>query len=190
MLRNSVALTQTISKIWLEEVSPWRTLDTWGSRRKCLVSVKVYLEGGGRGSNRKGRKGGRSEQSSKYREGFSKFVRKVGLTGKNASIRALREQRKLPSKTFARQFESGEAMLSCLCRCRKAGDGSRTMATSQGPQDNWNRPEATTDDHCHLMVQVMESWFLADTDALKSYLSPGIPVKEHFQQNPKIEQVS
>jgi hypothetical protein len=149
------------------------------------VSVKVYLEGGGRGSNRKGRKGGRSEQSSKFREGFSKFVRKVGLTGKMPQFVPC-GSRETAFKDFRKAVESGEAALLLV-------DAEKPV-TVPGPwqhlkdSDNWNRPEATTDDHCHLMVQVMESWFLADTAALKSYFRQGFQ-EGALPQNPKIEQI-
>ena len=54
--------------------------------------------------------------------------------------------------------------------------------------DNWDQPKAATDDQCHLMVQVMESWFLADTAALKSYFRQGFQ-EGALPQNPRIEQV-
>ena len=36
-------------------------------------------------------------------------------------------------------------------------------------RDNWRRPTGATNHQCHLMVQVMESWFLADREALASF---------------------
>ena len=33
-------------------------------------------------------------------------------------------------------------------------------------RDNWRRPPGALNDQCHLMVQFMESWFLADRPAL------------------------
>ncbi|MCX7045553.1 MAG: DUF4276 family protein [Candidatus Sumerlaeota bacterium] len=35
--------------------------------------------------------------------------------------------------------------------------------------DSLKKPPAATEDHAYLMVQCMESWFLADKDALKNY---------------------
>jgi hypothetical protein len=35
--------------------------------------------------------------------------------------------------------------------------------------DHWNRPANANDDQAHLMVQVMESWFLADKQVLAAY---------------------
>jgi Domain of unknown function (DUF4276) len=36
-------------------------------------------------------------------------------------------------------------------------------------RDGWDQPADTGDDDAFLMVQVMETWFLADRDALRSY---------------------
>jgi hypothetical protein len=36
-------------------------------------------------------------------------------------------------------------------------------------RDNWEKPENADENDCHLMVQIMETWFLADKAALKTY---------------------
>ena len=36
-------------------------------------------------------------------------------------------------------------------------------------RDGWIQPPDTEDDQCHLMVQVMESWFVADRETLAAY---------------------
>ena len=40
-------------------------------------------------------------------------------------------------------------------------------------RDNWDKPAAATDDNAHLMVQCMESWFLADQDKLAAFFGDG-----------------
>jgi hypothetical protein len=35
--------------------------------------------------------------------------------------------------------------------------------------DQWNQPANTTDDNCHLMIVTMETWFLADPDAVRGF---------------------
>ena len=35
--------------------------------------------------------------------------------------------------------------------------------------DEWERPENVDDKNCHMMVQTMEAWFVADISALKSF---------------------
>jgi len=40
-------------------------------------------------------------------------------------------------------------------------------------RDRWRRPDGADDDQAHLMVQCMESWFLADRAALTDYFGQG-----------------
>ena len=39
--------------------------------------------------------------------------------------------------------------------------------------DGWDKPNGCADTDCHLMVQLMESWFLADRDTLKVFFGNG-----------------
>ena len=55
-------------------------------------------------------------------------------------------------------------------------------------RDGWERPPRATDEQCHLMVQVMESWFLADREALGAYYGQGFRAGS-LPQNPLIEDV-
>lgn len=56
-------------------------------------------------------------------------------------------------------------------------------------RDGWNRPHHATDDQCHLMVQAMESWFLADRAALEDFYGQGFQVNA-LPSNPQIEQIA
>jgi hypothetical protein len=47
------------------------------------------------------------------------------------------------------------------------------MHLLQRPADAWPTPQNATGDDCHLMVQCMESWFLADPDTLKTFFGQG-----------------
>ena len=40
-------------------------------------------------------------------------------------------------------------------------------------RDRWKKPDAATDENAHLMVQCMETWFLADKDRLAAYFDQG-----------------
>ena len=55
-------------------------------------------------------------------------------------------------------------------------------------RDGWSRPAGALDEQCHLMVQVMESWFLADVDALESYYGQGFR-RQSLPANPNVEEV-
>src|SRR5690606_32766213 len=39
--------------------------------------------------------------------------------------------------------------------------------------DGWAKPSGATANHLHLMVEFMETWFLADPDALEAYFGKG-----------------
>lgn len=57
-------------------------------------------------------------------------------------------------------------------------------------RDGWQRPTGATNEQCHLMVQVMESWFLADREALArfygaNFRSGAIPQWSSIERVPK-----
>jgi hypothetical protein len=56
-------------------------------------------------------------------------------------------------------------------------------------EDNWPRPANTGDDQAHLMVQVMESWFLADKQVLANYYGKGF-LPNSLPSQPNIELVA
>jgi len=58
--------------------------------------------------------------------------------------------------------------------------------------DNWRRPNGAESDQAHLMVQSMESWFLADQQALadyygKGFLSNSLPRQADVEKISKVE---
>ncbi|MGO4879493.1 MAG: DUF4276 family protein [Bryobacteraceae bacterium] len=56
------------------------------------------------------------------------------------------------------------------------------------PGDGWARPEGTSEDQVHLMVQAMEAWFHADKDALRDYYGQGFRIAG-LSQRTDIEQI-
>jgi hypothetical protein len=72
----------------------------------------------------------------------------------------------------------------------KAGLTNRIAA-----RDGWRRPHGAADDQCHLMVQIMESWFLADKVGLASFYGQGfrenaLPASQEVEQIPKADVLS
>ena len=55
-------------------------------------------------------------------------------------------------------------------------------------RDKWRRPDAAGSDSAHLMVQVMESWFLADREGLAHYFGQGF-VQNALPQGTDIEDI-
>jgi len=56
-------------------------------------------------------------------------------------------------------------------------------------RDNWDKPTEVNDDNCHLMVQTMEAWFIADIDALKTYYRQGFKVSG-IPKTPHVETIA
>ena len=56
--------------------------------------------------------------------------------------------------------------------------------------DGWERIPDVSDQQCHLMVQAMEAWFLADREKLREYFGQGfriasLPRRENVEDVPK-----
>jgi hypothetical protein len=54
-------------------------------------------------------------------------------------------------------------------------------------RDNWDSP-SVDDTHCHLMVQAMEAWFIADIDTLKKFYGQGFR-ENSIPRNPNVEKI-
>jgi len=125
------------------------------------VSVIIYVEGGAPGQTK-----------AACRQAFRLFLEKVIRPGSFKVIasgdRASTFQdfraalKKHPNDFVILLVDSEEAVVgSCWQHLRtRVGDG-------------WHKPDAATEDQAHLMVRVMESWFLADRSALLAYYGQG-----------------
>lgn len=140
-----------------------------------MVSVKIYVEGGG--NNRKLR--------NACRRGFTKFIDKAGLGGDTPQI--------VPSGSRGDAYNNFRKALT-------GEDYAILLVDAEGPvveqgswrhlkaSDNWDRPAGASDDQCHMMVQAMESWFLADREALREYYGPAFQ-ESALPQNQNVEQI-
>ena len=129
-----------------------------------MVSVEIYVEGGGQGKHLK----------SRCREGFSEFLRKTGLEGHMPKIKACGSRNNAWDDFCGalRQASPGKLPLLLV-------DSEDPVRAHDTPwqhlrsRDNWKRPDNAEDDQAHLMVQCMESWFFADVSALETFFGTG-----------------
>jgi hypothetical protein len=132
-----------------------------------VVGVYLFVEGGGNSN----------ELKTECRRGFSVFLEKAGLKGKMPRIVACggREQ---AFDRFSTAEKNGERALllvdsetAITADCQQGDSGTwkpwTHLKNRQG--DNWEKPDNAADDDCHLMVQCMESWFIADRETLKTF---------------------
>ena len=128
------------------------------------MSSKVYVEGGG----------DTRVMRTECRKAFSMFFNKAGLMGHMPRVFAC----------GARQHAYREF---CNAIAEKRGNEFIILLVdSEGPvaegaipwtylksRDNWDRPDGADDNNAHLMVQCMESWFLADKGVLVKFFGQG-----------------
>jgi len=140
------------------------------------VSTKLYVEGGGDSKALK----------TACRKGFRMFIERAGVSGRMPRIVAC-GARKNAYESFAtaQQTRDGSPLLLVDAEGAVTLDGPWEHLHAR---DGWSRPSGAGDEQCHLMVEVMESWFLADKTALAAFYG------RNFQQtalpaNPQIEQI-
>ena len=137
-----------------------------------MVSVRLYVEGGSAGD-------------SACRRAFAAFLEKAGMAGKMPRIVACGTRGHAYDR-FSTALEAGvNALLLVDAESRVTAQGAWQHLQQQ---DRWSRPTGASDRQCHLMVQCMESWFLADVDALASYFGQGFQ-RRSLPRNRDVEEV-
>lgn len=144
------------------------------------MSTKVYVEGGG---NAKALR-------TLCRQGFSEFFRKAGFKGRMPRIIAggSRQQAFGLFSTALKNANSDDFIVLLV-------DAEAPVTTENGvwahleSRDGWISPQGADNENAHLMVQCMESWFLADKQSLAAFF--GVGFKESaLPANMDIEQIS
>ena len=139
-----------------------------------MVRTKICVEGGGR-----------KTMNRECRRGFAAFLTKTGISANAFEVEAC-GPRGEAYKTFSAECRMGLPSLLLVDAERPVT--SRNTWQHLKDNDSWSRPEGAKDGGCHLMVQVMESWFLADADALKSFYGQDFRAQS-LPKNPDIELV-
>ena len=149
------------------------------------MSVKLIVEGGG---DRKSK-----SLNRECRQAFAIFLEKAGLAGRMPRIEAAggREQ---AYDAFKSANERGDRVAVLLVDA-EAPVTAHDAWTHLQTRDGWSRLSGTTDLQFHLMVQIMESWFLADHAALEAIYGDGfrpqaLPGNPHIERIPKQDVLS
>ena len=141
-----------------------------------MVGVKVYVEGGG----------DTKKQKSTFRKGFVTFIEKAGLKKNMPEITPCGGRNDTFARFKATHAGNNEKVFLLV-------DAEAPVAEAEPWQhlkerDGWDRPIGAKDEQCHLMVQFMESWFMADRDALRNYYNGGFR-EQALSKNPNIEAI-
>jgi hypothetical protein len=139
-----------------------------------VKKIRIYIEGGGSGLG-----------SRSIREGFSRFFanRRVHVVVCGSRSQAF-EDFKLALK------KEPDAVNLLLV------DSERSVSAEPWLHlrncDRWEKPSGATSAHCHLMVQTVESWLVADPDTLvsfygKAFLRKALPSNVDIEAVPKAD---
>lgn len=141
-----------------------------------MKTVKLFVEGGGDSHSLR----------AKCRAAFNNFLKKYNFDNKMPRIIAS-GSRQAAYDDFSTAINNGEEAVLLvdsetevmISSDNSINDDPKTwkpwfhLKNRQGEDgviaDNWNKPDGASDEDCHLMVQIMESWFFADAGALKRY---------------------
>jgi hypothetical protein len=139
-----------------------------------VKKIRIYIEGGGSGPS-----------SRSIREGFSRFFadRRVHVVVCGSRNQAF-EDFKLALKK--------EPDAVNLLLVDSEGSVSAEPWLHLRNRDRWEQPSGATSAHCHLMVQTVESWLVADPEALAIYYGQGfrrnaLPVRADIEAVPKAD---
>lgn len=124
------------------------------------MTATLYIEGGG--DNRR--------LGAQFREGWTKFFERAGLAGRMPKV--VRGGSR--TQTFNR-FEtdvrgrSADVVPLLLVDSEHPVEANHPVWQHLRASDGWSKPVGAGDNDAFLMVQIMETWFLADRDALRKY---------------------
>jgi Domain of unknown function (DUF4276) len=144
-----------------------------------MVSVRIFVEGGG-DSHR---------EHSEFRKEWTAFFKKAGLQGRMPRV-VVGKGRGHTFDLFKTAMERptpGEIAVMLV-------DSESSIASDHSvwqhlkDRDNWDVPVGANDGHAFLMVQVMETWFLADMPLLRSHFGDKLRTK-HLPSWPELEKV-
>ena len=124
------------------------------------MKIKIYIEGGGDGH----------ELDQTFREGWTAFFENAGLQGRMPRpVRGKGRQRTFDLyQTALRNKKPNELPLLLVDSEDLVAEGLAVWAHLK-ERDGWARPKGAKDEDTFLMVCCMETWFLADREALKKF---------------------
>lgn len=124
------------------------------------MKIKLYIEGGGDSSL----------QDTLFREGWRIFFKNAGLEGKLPSTfrGGGRDKTFDAFKTALRTKTTNELPL-LLVDSESLVEGGQDEWAHLKSRDDWDKPASSGDQDAFLMIVCMETWFLADREALKRF---------------------
>lgn len=144
-----------------------------------MVKFKIYIEGGGEGEG----------LDSAFREGWKRFFLAAGLSRQSPGVvrGGGRDQTFKKFKIAIMNPIPGEIPL-LLVDSEGPVAANLSIWTHLKTAWKWDHPDSARDDQAFLMIEVMETWFLADREMLRSYFGQEF-IGRHLKDWPTLEKV-
>lgn len=122
-----------------------------------MVNVRIYIEGGGDSK----------DLQSRCREGFRKLIERTGFEGR------------MPSTVACGGRNNAYDMFKIALRSADVNEFPMLLVDSEEPvttspwdhlksRDGWDSPAGAEDEQAQMMVTCMETWIMADREALRN----------------------
>jgi hypothetical protein len=138
-----------------------------------MVSVTIYVEGGGEGNNLK----------SRCRKGFSKFIKKMGFDGCMPSIVACGGRKSAYDMFKIAVASAGHDEYPILLVDSEDPISSENPWDHLYVRDHWDRPADANDDQAQMMATCMETWIMADHEAMKKVFGSCLRIRSLIPAN-------
>ena len=134
-----------------------------------VAEVRIYFEG-----------------DPRLRKGFSEFFARVIEPARRPKLIAARGT---PVRDFMAGVHRNPDSVNVLLMDSEGPDDGHLIAGLRARAD-WSASvaRAVDDDQLHFMIQVMETWFLADRDVIRAYNGPQLR-EGRLPNNPAVEQI-
>jgi hypothetical protein len=131
---------------------------------------------------------GSTSLKTSCRSGFQRFFQNAGLGGHLPKVIAC-GGRGRAYDMFRTALANPEPHVLPLLLVDNEGPVSDGPWHHLKRQDDWDRPPGARDEQAHLMVQCMESWFLADRETLARFFGRGFNGKKLPHSSRAIEAI-
>lgn len=147
--------------------------------------VKLFVEGGGTSN----------QLRTECREAFNKFLRNAGIERFPRIVAS--GSRNEAFDDFCTAISNDEAALllvdseDTITDENQAGDAATWKPWEHlKVRDKWVKPAAAASADCHLMVECMENWFLADQATVSDFFGQGFVINQLPAVHPTVEAVA
>ncbi|MDB9318180.1 DUF4276 family protein [Nodularia spumigena] len=144
-----------------------------------VKEIRIYIEGGGNSNAEK----------AKIRQGFNKFFNTFIELAKSKKTKwsiIICGTRNNAFRNFRNALKSHPDAFNVLLVDAEAPVTIQSRWGHLKFRDNWDKPSEVDEIQCHLMVQTMDAWFIADIETLTKYYGQGFR-KNAIPKNSNIE---